>query len=313
MPVKKRPKLDRTIFDDEFAQDRADRRAESHVDEKLVSEEMRRCFDILAWQMEQPIASVFLEPVDWKALDLPWYPTLIKHPMDYGTLKTRLLSGQVPTPAKFADLMRLVYKNALKFNQEGSHIYQITQKLSEEFEGNYELVRLEKPAHAAPVYMEVEPVPVIVNPYAELESNIASMEAKLSSLQEETASLKASNQTRAEEQAQNQQPHLRIERFDVAYPRKPFTFAQKEALCVRLAQGAERNAQMVDELLQVINVQQVGETLELDVESFDDDTLHKIQDFLDNYNDPSSSNSRYGYGDDEDYVEAIRKKKKGKM
>ena len=311
MPVKKRPKLDKSIFDDEFAQDRADRRAENHVDEKIANEELKRCFDILAWQMEQPIASVFLEPVDWKALDLPWYPALIKHPMDYGTIKTRLLSGQIATPSKFAEMVRLVYKNSMKFNQEGSQIYQITQKLSDDFEGNYELVKLEKAVPQMHYQMEVEPVVVAVNPYAELETNIAALEARLTSLQEETTALKASNQARAEEQALTVQPHLRIEKFDVAYPRKPFTFAQKEALCARLADMT--GPEMVDDLLRVIDIQQVGETLELDVESFDDDTLHKIQDFLDTYNDPSGSNARYGYGEDEDYVDAVRKKKKNKV
>lgn len=146
--MRKKVKLEKTIFDEEFVQDRADRRAENGVDAKLANEELRRCFDILAWQMEQPVAAVFLEPVDWKALDLPLYPQLIKHPMDYGTIKTRLLSGQITTPSKFAELMRLVYKNAMKFNQAGSQIYEITQKLLDEFEGNYEHVKVEKPVAA---------------------------------------------------------------------------------------------------------------------------------------------------------------------
>jgi bromodomain-containing factor 1 len=309
MPVKKRPRLEKTIFDEEFAQDRMDRRGENRVEEKIASEEMRRCFDILAWQMEQPIAGVFLEPVDWRALDLPLYPQIVKHPMDYGTIKQRLLTGQIPTPAKFAELVRLVYKNAMKFNQQGSQIYDITQKLSDEFEGNFECVKLEKPAPVVQ-HMAVEPV-VEVNPYADLVQTIASLESRLSAVQEETAALKATYQTKAEEQAIQVQPHLRIEKFEVDYPRRPFTFEEKEALCLRMTQINDQV--FAKGLLEVIQLEDSGQEVELDVENFDDETLHRIAEYLDSYQESLNPTSRYGYGDDEDYIESVRRKKKNKI
>lgn len=309
MPVKKRPKLETTIFDEQFAQDRADRRNENGVDMRIASEEMKRCFDIMAWQMEQPTAGAFLEPVDWRALDLPLYPQLIKRPMDLNTLKTKVLTGEVTTPSKFAELMRLVYKNAMKFNQAGSQIHEFAAKLLDDFEGNFEHVKLEKQAVPMP-YMEIEPV-VVANPYAELESNISQLEARLASLQEETAVLKTSNQARAEEQALQLQPHLRVVKFDVSYPRKPFTYAEKEALCQRLAEYNDQE-DMVNGLLNVINVAIDGNGLELDVENFDDDTLHRVSDYLDDYIESLNSNQRYGYGDDEDYMDTVRRKKAAK-
>lgn len=262
--------------------------------------------------MENPLAAVFLEPVDWRALDMPLYPKLIKQPMDYGTIKTRLFEGSIPTPAKFAELMRLVYKNAMKFNQQGSQIYDITEKLFNDFEGNFDLVKLEKPApyHHAP--MEVD-IPVeVVNNYAELEATIASMEAKLTSLQEEATSLKSSYQAQAEEHALKVQPHLRIETFIVSYPRPPFTLEEKEALCQRIASLVDET--VINGLLEVINVKDSAPEVELDFENFDDDTLHQVADYLDRLDqDEYQPPSRYGQDDDYDYVDPSRKKKKGKI
>lgn len=35
---------------------------------------------------KKDIADPFLTPVDWKALNIPDYPTIIKRPMDLGTV-----------------------------------------------------------------------------------------------------------------------------------------------------------------------------------------------------------------------------------
>lgn len=308
MPVKKRPKLDKTIFDDEFAQDRADRRAENRVDELLLSEDMKRCFDLLQWQLEMPIAGAFLDPVDWRAMDLPLYPQLIKRPMELNTVKGKLLKGEIASPSKFAELMRLVYRNAMKFNQAGSQIHEFAQKLLDEFDGNFEHVKLEKPA-PTPVMMDLDPIIPTVNPYAELEATVASLESRLLFLQDEATQLKASNQARAEEQALLLQPHLRIEKLEVSYPRKPFTYAEKEALCQRLAEHSDQE-NMINGLLKVIDVGVDGNGgIELDVENFDDDTLLRIADYLDSYNERINA-QRYGYGEDEDYIVDVKRKKK---
>lgn len=37
-----------------------------------------------------PNAHIFAEPVDWEKLEIPDYPVIIKNPMDFGTIKTKL-------------------------------------------------------------------------------------------------------------------------------------------------------------------------------------------------------------------------------
>ncbi|KAG0279219.1 hypothetical protein BGZ95_001952 [Linnemannia exigua] len=58
----------------------------------------------------------FLTPVDWKALNLPNYPVLIKNPMDYSTIGKKVKAGQYPNMDAFADDIRLVTQNCVNFN-----------------------------------------------------------------------------------------------------------------------------------------------------------------------------------------------------
>ena len=50
----------------------------------------KQCLTVLKAIQRKKEAIFFLEPVDWKALNLPLYPTLIKKPMDLGTVERKL-------------------------------------------------------------------------------------------------------------------------------------------------------------------------------------------------------------------------------
>ena len=52
-----------------------------------LTDEMEQCRQILKMLQARPDAEPFLVAVDWKALDLPDYPDVIKNPMDLGTVE----------------------------------------------------------------------------------------------------------------------------------------------------------------------------------------------------------------------------------
>lgn len=54
---------------------------------RIESGDMKTCFDILHDLMTHPTAVPFNTPVDWKAMDLWDYPTIVKQPLDLGTIK----------------------------------------------------------------------------------------------------------------------------------------------------------------------------------------------------------------------------------
>jgi len=54
--------------------------------------------------------------VDPVAFNIPHYPRLIKHPMDFGTMLTKLQQGQYKTVKEFESDMRLIFTNCYTFN-----------------------------------------------------------------------------------------------------------------------------------------------------------------------------------------------------
>jgi hypothetical protein len=91
---------------------------------------------VIAVLMEHELAPPFNQPVDPIALGIPEYPSVIKHPMDLGTIRHKL--GARPCGYKYlsqvvADV-RLVWNNCYTFNDVHSEISGMAKVLSRVFE-----------------------------------------------------------------------------------------------------------------------------------------------------------------------------------
>eukprot|EP00967_Tisochrysis_lutea_P117214 scaffold189393_cov35-Tisochrysis_lutea.AAC.1 len=95
---------------------------------------VKQCQAALKALKKSHLSPPFSEPVDWKALNLPMYPKIIKHPMDLGTVEKKLLAGKYSSIADFTADVNLVWENAQLFNTEGSEIYDAATELRELFE-----------------------------------------------------------------------------------------------------------------------------------------------------------------------------------
>ena len=84
----------------------------SPMDERLT----RKCTEVVCELMKHKAAKLFLEPVDWKAEDLPDYLEHVKEPMDLGTVQKRLASSHYDRLESFANDVRRVWKAAFVFN-----------------------------------------------------------------------------------------------------------------------------------------------------------------------------------------------------
>lgn len=80
-------------------------------------------------------AYFFLEPVDPIALNIPTYFEIIKSPMDFGTIKSKL--GKYQDPEEFASDCRLVFSNCKTFNSPETLVYQIAVELEKAFEADW--------------------------------------------------------------------------------------------------------------------------------------------------------------------------------
>lgn len=120
-----------------------------------LNQPMRTCLEFVkdlfgkkhaeyAWPFWQPV-----NPVEY-----PDYAQKIKRPMDLSTIKTKLESGQYITLNDYANDMRLMFSNCLRYNTPESAIIEQARKLREQFEYQFSRLpdewhsqRLEVPKH----------------------------------------------------------------------------------------------------------------------------------------------------------------------
>ena len=70
-------------------------------------------------------AQIFANPVDWKELRIPDYPTIVKNPIDFGTIRTKLKEHKYEKIEDFMDDMDLVFYNCRLYNGTESDVGQI--------------------------------------------------------------------------------------------------------------------------------------------------------------------------------------------
>lgn len=130
------------------------------IDDSLL----KKCMAMLSGISKRNIASVFLEPVRWKELNLPDYPKIVRNPMDLGTIQERLSSHKYVFLEEFANDIRLVWKNAMLFNAHDSIYFKNAKQLCEaaekklgelEMEGIATLPPLDPPVRCELVLSEI--------------------------------------------------------------------------------------------------------------------------------------------------------------
>ncbi len=80
----------------------------------------------------------FLEPVDYIGLNLLDYPTIIKHPMDLSTAKSKLLKNEYSTFQDFYNDIDLIWKNCKTYNMNGSEIVKMCNHCEKVFKKQME-------------------------------------------------------------------------------------------------------------------------------------------------------------------------------
>jgi bromodomain-containing factor 1 len=104
------------------------------------------CLSIIRSLKKQKAAAPFLRPVDPVELNIPHYYSIIKHPMDLGTVERKLQSSNPLKPDpnttnpryfnsdEFIADVRLIFTNCLTFNGEVHVITKLSRFLEEMFD-----------------------------------------------------------------------------------------------------------------------------------------------------------------------------------
>ncbi|KAK6913007.1 NET domain [Dillenia turbinata] len=106
---------------------------------------MKQCEDLLKLLMSHTQAWVFNEPVDVVKWNIPDYFTVIKHPMDLGTIRGKLVSGVYASPLDFAADVRLTFNNAKTYNPPGNDAHIMAVTLCKYFEARWKIIEKKLP------------------------------------------------------------------------------------------------------------------------------------------------------------------------
>ncbi|XP_058102193.1 transcription factor GTE8-like isoform X4 [Magnolia sinica] len=106
---------------------------------------MNQCETLLKRLMSHQFGWVFNDPVDVVKMNIPDYSTVIKNPMDFGTIKSKLASGAYSSPLGFVADVRLALSNAMTYNPPGNEFHTMADTLSKFFETRWKSIEKKLP------------------------------------------------------------------------------------------------------------------------------------------------------------------------
>ncbi|KAF6251400.1 Bromodomain-containing protein [Scenedesmus sp. NREL 46B-D3] len=74
-------------------------------------------------------ADPFRLPVDWVAMGIPDYPDVIKHPMDFKTVREKVRAGAYASMDEWHSDMQLIWDNCRKYNGDNHDITRSAEKM----------------------------------------------------------------------------------------------------------------------------------------------------------------------------------------
>ncbi|XP_047334011.1 transcription factor GTE4-like [Impatiens glandulifera] len=245
-----------------------------------TNQALKSCNNLLARLLKHKYGWVFEKPVDAKALGLHDYHDIIKHPMDLGTIKSRLARNWYKSPREFAEDVRLTFSNAMTYNPKGQDVHIMAEEVSNVFEEKYadieaesnnlhwryQLVQDNTVLPTPPTSRKVQPPPP---PY--------SIPPRAFDRSESMPFLKRSasiGRTPAPKRPKAKDPNKR-----------DMTYEEKQKLSTKLqALPTER----LDSVVQIIkkrnaDLSQHDNEIEVDIDTVDAETLWELDRFVTNY------------------------------
>ncbi|KAG2259532.1 hypothetical protein Bca52824_078826 [Brassica carinata] len=138
----------------------------------------KNCNNLLRKLMTHKYGWVFNVPLDAEGLCLRDYHTIVKEPMDLGTVKAKLGESLYNSPLDFAEDVRLTFNNTILYNPIGNDVHSMAKLLLSMFEEKWvsievqldSLLRNVKPTRDRKIAPIVDPLPANVG--EEEEANV---------------------------------------------------------------------------------------------------------------------------------------------
>lgn len=216
---------------------------------------MKQCEALLNRMMVRPHAWIFNKPVDVVEHKVPDYFNIIKHPMDLGTVKSKLLSNQYSSPMEFAADVRLTFKNAMTFNPPKHDVHIMAETMSKYFEVRWKPIEKKLPltadeSTASKSSVIIEPESAYVPP------------AKKQKTTSRETKVKHERDKRAMSDVEKQKLGAELEALIAELPDNIINFMKESTLS---------------------SSQVTEDEIEIDIDALSDDTLFTLRKLLDDY------------------------------
>ncbi|KAI3892161.1 hypothetical protein MKX03_037708 [Papaver bracteatum] len=261
--------------------------------DKYSSQAFRSCSSLLSRLMKHKHGWVFNSPVDVKKLGLHDYYLIIKHPMDLGTVKSKLNMNRYKSPREFAEDVRLTFSNAMIYNPKGQDVHFMAEQLLQIFEERWAVLETEfNPEARYQIDYEMGlPTPTSKRtPYPPFSTELGRTLDRSESITHPFADskLKPSNSA-----PMGRTPVLKKPKAKDPNKRN-MTFEEKQKLSTHLQNLPSAK---LDNIVQIIkkrnsSLNQHDDEIEVDIDSVDAETLWELDRFVTNYKKSLSKNKR---------------------
>ncbi|KAI5081837.1 hypothetical protein GOP47_0001580 [Adiantum capillus-veneris] len=241
---------------------------------KRVSELLKQCGVLLKKLMSHKFGWVFNEPVDVVKLNLHDYFKIIKRPMDLGTIKKKMDTGLYLLPTEFCDDVRLTFSNAMKYNPQGHDVYLMADTLRGIFETKWKTME-EKVKELDSFHDRFVDLNSRDHQMGSVEQSVPPIISQLPAHVSKPAPARKSKPPSTGKSASKPKSK------PVQQSRRPMTFAEKQQLSEALGNlPPEKLDQAVQIMRKNPNLQQNDDEIEVDIESFDPETLWELHRFV---------------------------------
>ncbi|KAJ6828522.1 putative transcription factor GTE4 isoform X2 [Iris pallida] len=259
------------------------------VDHKLYNQAFKSCANLLQKLMKHKHGWVFNNPVDVKGLGLHDYYSIIRHPMDLGTVKSRLTKNWYKSPEEFAEDVRLTFRNAMTYNPKGQDVHVMAEQLSQIFEEQWPTIEAEYTYFSSPkppVPAKRPPPPAaVIDTRRFLERSDSTVHPVAVESRPKPVSYPQPHISRP--------PPLKKPKAKDLHKRD-MTFDEKQKLSNNLQ---NLPPEKLDNIVQIIKkrnstLSQHDDEIEVDIDSVDAETLWELDRFVTNYKKSLSKNKR---------------------
>lgn len=218
---------------------------------------LKLCEQLLQRLMRHTFGWIFNTPVDVVKLNIPDYFTVIKRPMDLGTVKSKITAGEYTDPLDFAADVRLTFSNAMTYNPPGNDVHIMAQTLSKYFEVRWKPIEKKLPVTTE----ELCQVPSATIVHKEAETTLPVLPSKKTKIPTNYPDIQPNSVVNIMTDQEKHKLSMELESLLGELPESIIDFLKKHSS----------------------NSQAGEDEIEIDIDALSDDTLFALRKLLDNY------------------------------